>query len=98
MPQQMSREAVLRALRTIRFSNIKGRPVSISWLARMAGYQRQSLHRAAMRGWLTREMSSRLAKVLTQSVSLSGDQITPKSSLGALGGGRDPRGGPRPKR
>jgi hypothetical protein len=95
VPQKMSPQDVLRELRRIRFSPRKGRRLGLSWIARQAGYQRESLYRAIRRGWVSNLMVIRLAVVL-QNVSYSRSHIT--LSLGEYGDGLDARGGPRPAR
>jgi hypothetical protein len=97
MPQQMSPQDVLRELRRIRFSPRKGRRLGLSWVARQAGYQRESLYRAIRRGWMTRAMAQHLERVL-RNVTLSGGHNAFSSTLGPLDGGLDARGGPRPAR
>jgi hypothetical protein len=52
MPQQLSSQDVLRELRRIRYSSRKGRRLDLSWIARQAGYRRESLYRAMNRGWI----------------------------------------------
>jgi hypothetical protein len=92
MPLQMSSQDVLRELRRIRYSSRKGRRLGLSWIARQAGYQRESVYRAIRRGWVSNLMAIRLAVVL-QNVSYGRSHTT--LSLGEYCGGPDPRGGVR---
>jgi hypothetical protein len=96
MPQQLSSQDVLRELRRIRYSSRKGRRLGLGWLARQAGYRRESLYRAMNRGWVGTLMAARVGQVL-QSVADYKNQVT-RSSLGEYGDGLDARGGPRPAR
>jgi hypothetical protein len=93
MPQQLSSQDVLRELRRIRYSSRKGRRLDLSWIARQAGYRRESLYRAMNRGWIGTLMAARVGQVL-QNVTDDRSQVT-HSSLGEYGGGPDPRGGAR---
>jgi hypothetical protein len=94
----MMPDEALRALRIVRFQPLRGRKITMAWLSRMTGYRPGSLFRAASRGWLAPAMAQRIGTVLSQTVSLPGGHIAPKSGLGDLAGGPDPRGGPRPVR
>ena len=89
----MTPDDVLRALRTIRYSSRRGRRLGLAWIARQAGYRRESLYRAMNRGWIGTLMTARVGQVL-QNVADYRNQIT-RSSLGEYGGGPDPRGGAR---
>ena len=92
-------DQALRALRMVRFQPLRGRKITMAWLGRMTGYRPGSLYRAASRDWLAPAMAQRIGTVLSQTVSFSGGHFaTPKSGLGDLAGGPDPRGGPRPVR
>ena len=82
MPQQTTPQDVLRELRRIRFSPRKGRRLGLSWVARQAGYQRESLYRAIRRGWMTRAMAQHLELVL-RNVTLSGGHNAFSSAPGA---------------
>ena len=93
MPQQLSSQDVLRELRRIRYSSRKGRRLDLSWIARQAGYRRESLYRAMNRGWIGTLMAARVGQVL-QNVTNHRNQVA-RSSLGEYGGGPDPRGGAR---
>ena len=92
----MNPNDVLRALRTLRYSPRKGRPMSIAWIAVQAGYGRSAIYNAIITGYVTKRMADHVGTVF-QNVQIARGQVT-RSSLGDYGGGVDPRGGPRPAR
>jgi hypothetical protein len=78
----MTPPEVIRALRQIRYTHRSQRPQAIAWIARQAGFQRQSLYRIIRRGTLSQQTARRLAAVLTN--------VTPKgghNTLSSYGGG-----------
>jgi hypothetical protein len=92
----MSPDEVLRHLRRIRFSPRAGRPVSLAWLGRQAGYSsRHALHSAIARGHLSADMTRRLAPILAKLFLNEGGHSAP--TLGPLGGGSSVLGRPRPR-
>jgi hypothetical protein len=98
MPQEMTPQDILRELRRVRYSPRKGRRLGLTWIACLAGYRRESLYRAIMRGWVSRPMAKRLGALFRQTVTLSGGHTPLPTTLGPLDPEHDPRGGPRPVR
>jgi hypothetical protein len=56
----MTRDEVVRALRTIRYSPRRGRRVGLTFVARQADYAPETLFRVALRGWCSTQMAQRL--------------------------------------
>lgn len=63
----MTPTEVLRHLQRIRYSPRAGRPVSLAWIGRQAGYSKRTvLHQALERGSLTPDMARRLSPILAR--------------------------------
>lgn len=68
----MSPEEVLKLLKRIRFSPRAGRPVSLVFLSRQAGYSDRALFRVIRAGSITPAMARRLSQPLARLVATEG--------------------------
>jgi hypothetical protein len=81
----MTPHDVLRHLQRLRYSPRSGRPISLAWIARQAGYRsRHVLHDVLARGSISADMARRLAPVLARLyLAEQGDNSPTLGRLGA---------------